>query len=144
MSFDVIALARQWIGTPYMHQAALRGVGCECAGLVSGVWQEAYGTPFPEMPVYTQDWGEPQGRDVLLAKVRRHFHEVSAGPPAHGQLIVFRMRRGVIAKHLGLVTTDGPAPAFIHAYSGHHVVESPLSAPWLRRIAAQFYFMQGL
>ena len=143
MSLDVIALARGWLGTPYLHQGALKGVGCDCAGLVRGVWAEHYGTPFPEVPIYTPDWFEPQGEDGLLAIVRRHFGTAPIGPMYHGQLVAFRMRSGAIAKHLGLVTTDGPGLRFIHAYSGHGVVESPLSAPWRRRIAAQFYFEQG-
>ena len=33
----VIAAARGWIGTPYLHQASLKGVGTDCLGLVRGV-----------------------------------------------------------------------------------------------------------
>ena len=29
----------RWIGTPYRHQASLKGVGCDCLGLVRGVWR---------------------------------------------------------------------------------------------------------
>lgn len=143
MTPDVITLARAWIGTPYLHQGAMKDVGCDCAGLVQGVWADLYGTPFPEVPVYTADWFEPQGRDGLLKIVERHFSVAPCGPLKHGQLLVFRMRSGAVAKHLGLLTTDGPDAGFIHAYAGHGVVESPLSAPWRRRIAAQFHFKQG-
>ncbi|MEM1422329.1 MAG: peptidase P60, partial [Pseudomonadota bacterium] len=31
--------ASRWIGTPYRHQASLRGVGCDCLGLLRGVWR---------------------------------------------------------------------------------------------------------
>lgn len=34
---DVAAVARRWIGTPFAHQASVRGVGCDCGGLVKGV-----------------------------------------------------------------------------------------------------------
>ena len=37
----------------------------------------------------------------------------------------------------------GPHPRFIHAYTGHGVIESSLSAPWERRIAARFAFPEG-
>ena len=30
----IIAEARAWIGTPYHHQAALKGVGCDCLGQI--------------------------------------------------------------------------------------------------------------
>jgi len=55
-----------------------------------------------------------------------------------GQVLLFRMRDGAVAKHLGLMAADGPRPTFIHAYTGHGVIESPLSDPWRRRVAARF------
>ncbi|MFD0934795.1 peptidase P60, partial [Methylobacterium trifolii] len=36
---DVVAQARLWLGTPYRHQASLAGVGCDCLGLLRGVWR---------------------------------------------------------------------------------------------------------
>ena len=44
---EIVEAARAWLGTPYHHQASLRGVGCDCLGLVRGVWRELYG-PEPE------------------------------------------------------------------------------------------------
>ncbi len=35
--YDVAAEAMSWAGTPFAHQASLRGVGCDCGGLVRGV-----------------------------------------------------------------------------------------------------------
>lgn len=46
----IIVEARSWIGTPYHHQAALKGVGCDCLGLVRGVWRAVYGAD-PELPL---------------------------------------------------------------------------------------------
>lgn len=37
---DVVTCARSWVGTPYQHQARLKGVGVDCAGLVIGVARE--------------------------------------------------------------------------------------------------------
>ena len=42
----VIAEARSWIGTPYRHQASLKGVGCDCLGLVRGVWRALQKIPY--------------------------------------------------------------------------------------------------
>jgi NlpC/P60 family putative phage cell wall peptidase len=39
----VLALAGGWIGTPYRHQASLKGVGCDCLGLIRGIWRGVYG-----------------------------------------------------------------------------------------------------
>jgi NlpC/P60 family putative phage cell wall peptidase len=45
----VVAEAMDWIGTPYRHQASRKGVGCDCLGLVRGVWRALYGRE-PEAP----------------------------------------------------------------------------------------------
>lgn len=94
------------------------------------------------MPGYTPDWAEPAGREVLLDAGRTWLlpHE---GELARGDVILFRMRDGGIAKHLGICSDTGERVSFIHAYSGHGVVESPLSSPWMRRITALFVFPAG-
>lgn len=136
-----VAVARGWIGTPYRHQAAVQGAGADCLGLLRGVWRAVYGAEPEEVPPYTEDWSEPGGEERLWAAALRHLIPVAPGAAlAPGQVLLFRMRDGAVAKHLGLVGRVGSAPTFIHAYSGHSVVESPLSAPWLRRVVARFDF----
>lgn len=40
---EVIAEARGWLGTPWHHQASLKGVGCDCIGFIRGVAQPFVG-----------------------------------------------------------------------------------------------------
>jgi len=132
----IVAAARGWIGTPYVHQQALRGAGSDCLGLIRGVWREVYGCEPEAVPAYSMDWSEPQGEERLWAAALRHLNPkpvVLAGP---GDVLLFRMRQGAVAKHLGIATDAG----FVHAYSRHGVVESPMAAPWRRRIVACFEF----
>ena len=138
---DVVTSALTWIGTPYLHQASRRGVGADCLGLVRGVWRECYGAEPMPVPPYTEDWAEPQ-HDEVLARVAHYLLRPVARERdlLAGELLLFRMRDDAIAKHLGIVSRAGTQPAFVHAYSGHGVVESSLSAPWLRRIAGRFDF----
>ena len=63
-SARVIAIARDWIGTPYRHQASTRGAGCDCLGLARGVWRALHGVEPTEPPPYTRDWGEAGAREV--------------------------------------------------------------------------------
>jgi len=135
---QVACLARDWIGTPYRHQASTKGAGTDCLGLLRGVWRELYGAEPEVVPAYTADWSEPQGEERLWAAALRHL-EVQQGA-AVGDLLLFRMRAGGVAKHLGIMGRNRPTPTFIHAYTGHGVVESPLSTPWQRRIVARFAF----
>lgn len=62
---EIVACARGWIGTPFRHQAAVRGAGCDCLGLVRGVWREMCGTVPFTVPAYTSDWSEPQREECL-------------------------------------------------------------------------------
>lgn len=135
-----VAVARGWIGTPYLHQASLKGAGTDCLGLLRGVWRELYGAEPEGVPAYTADWAEPSGAEVLWAAARRWLVEKPPCAEAPGDVLLFRMRAGGIAKHLGLAGAVGVQASVIHAYSGHRVVESPLTAPWARRIVARFEF----
>lgn len=137
---DLVMEARSWIGTPYVHQSAVKGAGCDCLGLIRGIWRTRSPTEPEAIPAYSADWAEPQGQEVLWQAALRHLRDVSNRAMAPEDILLFRMRDGSVAKHLGLLARTGDAPSFIHAYAGHGVVESPLSAPWARRIVARFAF----
>ncbi len=136
----VVAVARAWIGTPYVHQASCKGAGADCLGLLRGVWREILGQEPIRLPAYTPDWSEASGDEALLAGAGALLAPVPRGFERPGDVIVFRMRHNAVAKHLGVLAETGETPSFIHAYSGHGVVESPLTPPWARRIAAYFRF----
>jgi len=136
----VVLAARGWIGTPYVHQASVKGGGCDCLGLLRGVWREVIGPEPEQVPAYTRDWSEPQGDERLWRAGLRHLVAKPVDDPAPGDVLLFRMRSGAVAKHVGLQSRCGDAAAFVHAYSGHGVIESALSAPWARRVVARFAF----
>ena len=133
----IVNTARTWIGTPYRHQAATRGAGCDCLGLLRGLWRELYGAEPELLPAYTPDWDEVAQADVLMAAARRHLEPQEVSEIEPGDVVLFRMRSDAVAKHLGIVS--GPA-SFIHAYAGHGVIENALSAPWRRRIVGVYSF----
>ncbi len=136
----IVAAARGWLGTPYVHQCARRGAGSDCLGLVRGVWREVYGVEPEAMPAYSMDWSEPQGEERLWAAALRHLAPKPPGEMRSGDLMLFRMRQGAVAKHLGILSEHGAAPRFIHAYARHGVVESALGKPWRARVVACFEF----
>ena len=137
---EVLRCAQDWLGTPYRHQASCKGAGTDCLGLLRGIWREIYGAEPRNVPAYTPDWSEPTGEEVLLKAATDLLRSVAPGAGIAGDVLVFRMRPGAVAKHLGLLAKTGPEPAFIHAYSGHGVVLSPLSIPWQHKIAAILRF----
>lgn len=140
----IVTEARGWIGTPYVHQASSKGAGTDCLGLLRGVWRAVKG-PEPEaVPAYTADWSEPAREEVLYRAALRWLRPKPLSQAAPGDVLLFRMRDGSVAKHLGIMGTIGPDQSFIHAYTGHGVIESPLSEPWLRRVVARFEFPEGV
>jgi NlpC/P60 family putative phage cell wall peptidase len=133
---QIVAAARSWRGTPYHHQASVRGVGCDCLGLIRGVWRELLG-PEPEaMPAYTRDWGDATGSEPLLAAAKRNLEAIDTESAGPGDVVVFRMQAGV-AKHVGVLTD---LEHFIHAREELGVVEVALTRWWRRRLVAAFSF----
>ena len=131
-SEDVVAAARSWIGTPYLHQASMRGAGCDCLGLVRGVWRELIG-PEPEYAGdYSPDWAEASGVERLAEAGDRHFRRVGIAALKAGHILLFRWRDTTPAKHLAIATS--PA-SMIHAHDGAAVCEVAITPWWRRRIA---------
>jgi NlpC/P60 family putative phage cell wall peptidase len=77
---DIVSVARNWIGTPYLHQASLLHVGCDCLGLVRGVWRETIGAEPERFAPYAPDWAEATRGERLAEAGARHF--VPADPVA--------------------------------------------------------------
>jgi NlpC/P60 family putative phage cell wall peptidase len=134
----IVATARSWVGTPYHHQASLKGVGCDCLGLIRGVWRELLG-PEPEaMPAYTRDWGDATGSEPLLAAALKHLVPLADAKLAQpGDVLVFRMKDGGVAKHAGVMVA---ADRFVHAQEELGVIEVELGRWWRRRVVAAFSF----
>jgi NlpC/P60 family putative phage cell wall peptidase len=136
-----VRLARDWIGTPYLHQGSCRGAGADCLGLVRGVWRELYGAEPEAVPPYTPDWSETGREERLLAAAGRHLKPLPLAEASAGDVVVLRMAEGGVAKHLGILAADARGDTtLIHAYSGRGVVESPLTRAWARRIVGAFRF----
>lgn len=133
----IVTAARGWIGTPYQHQASLKGVGADCLGLLRGVWRDMIGEEPEALQPYTPFWAEFAREEALLAAARRNLVERATPDPMPGSVLIFRFRDGVPAKHCGIAVG---ANAFIHAHDGASVAEVALIAGWRRRIVAVFDF----
>ncbi len=133
----IIAAARGFAGTPYRHQASARGVGCDCLGLIIGVWRDVMGPPQISVPPYAADWAEPGGQEPLLDAARVHLEEVAAHEVQPGDILLFRWRVHLPAKHCAILTTPD---RMIHAHDGACVTEVVLTPWWRRHLAGVFAF----
>lgn len=127
--------ARLWIGTPYRHQASVRGAGCDCLGLIRGVWRALYGAEPEPVPPYASDWAARGGGEMLLDAARRWLAPVETAQA--GDVLVFRYAADALVRHCAILS--GP-DHMIHAFEGRAVCESALVPWWRRRIAGAFAF----
>lgn len=134
---DILITARTWLTTPYQHQTSCRGAGCDCLGFLRGVWRDIYGDEPEEIPAYTADWAEPSRQERLRDAAQRNLIALPMNTAQSGDVLLFRMRSGHPAKHLGILSSTDH---IIHAYTGHGVVETALGDAWRRRIAYAFAF----
>lgn len=136
MSAAVVAAAREFLGTPYRHQASTIGAGCDCLGLLRGVWRAVVGEEPMVLPAYRADLRDPVNAGALRQAAER-FLVVEDGPMAAGQVLLFRLGTLVEPKHCGILVGES---RFIHAQEGLGVVEANLTEAWARRVSGRFRF----
>ena len=140
---DIVAEARSWIGTPYRHQASLKGAGADCLGLIRGIYRVFCGPEKEPVTPYSPNWAEETRQETLRDAARRHLVEIDAAPFRDGEplrdgdVILIRVRDRGPAKHAAIAS--GP-DTIVHAYDRHAVAENALPAAWRRRIAYAFEF----
>ncbi len=133
----IIEEARSWIGTPYHHQASRKTVGCDCLGLVRGVWRAVIGDEPEQIAAYSSQWAEMSADEQLAKAGFRHFDSIEIDAFVPGDLILFRWRSHLPAKHIAIVSD---AQKMIHAQDGVSVCEVPITPWWRRKIAYAFRF----
>lgn len=126
---DIAAAARGWIGTPYRHQASTLGAGCDCLGLIRGVWRDVVGDEPWIVPPYRR-----RSSEGLVEAAQRWL---VPGEIAVGAVVLFRLHRSEPPRHCGIMVTDS---RLVHAQERLGVVEADLSEAWRRRIAGVFAF----
>jgi NlpC/P60 family putative phage cell wall peptidase len=134
---EIVAATRRWVGTPYAHQASLIHVGCDCLGLVRGVGRDVIGQEPETAPAYTPDWAEASGAETLFDAAKRHFTSIPLSEFRAGDVLLFRFREYLPAKHLGVATS---ATHMVHAHAGACVAEVAIGAHWRKKLVAAFAF----
>lgn len=133
----VIEEVRLWLGTPYRHQASACGAGCDCLGLVRGIWRALYHREPAPIPPYKPDWSDRSGEDRLLNAAQTYLISTPLDAAQPGDVVLFGYRSGAPACHCGVLSARG---MMIHAWQGHGVVQTGLTPWWRRRLRAAFVF----
>jgi len=128
--------ALSWAGTPYRHQASLLGVGCDCLGLIRGVWRTLYGFEPALTPPYPQFGRDKQSASLLLDAAQKFFIPCD-NKAAAGRLILFQLHQTIPPRHCGIILDE---KTFIHAQERLGVVVAALDDNWRKRIHSTFAF----
>jgi cell wall-associated NlpC family hydrolase len=88
----VLEEARGWIGTPFHHEARVKGAGVDCAMLLAEVYERAGLIGRIDIPHYPPDWHLHRDAERFLARLAAHAREI-AGPPEPGDIALFRYGR---------------------------------------------------
>ena len=147
----IVGEARRWLGTPYHHQESVIGIGCDCIGLVRGVYRVFVGPEPENRPNYSTDWGDVNGAETMLEYFERYLHKIHgfdnnfpgsanikreiADTP--GVVIAMRWKPRLVAKHCFISSGNGHA---IHAINNNPVAEIPFTDWWLDKCVAAFDF----
>lgn len=143
VQIKVVEYAHQWIGTPYVHQASLKQKGCDCIGLILGVWREVYNKD-PEgfkLPTYSPSWAEETKKSLLIETSRQYFNEIAIDDIVPGDVVMYKMLRTAPPKHCAIVAS--PAE-IIHAYQGHGTIKTPFLTGRTITLTNAFRFLENI
>lgn len=132
---QIVAEARTWIDTPFHHQARLKGVGVDCAGVPVGVARDL-GLTYADVAGYARVPAKGQFRAVI-ASVCDQINLYDVLP---GDLMSFAFR--FEEQHVAIVSQIDPI-RLIHAWEDiGKVVENDLDAVWMRRLRGCWRFKE--
>jgi NlpC/P60 family putative phage cell wall peptidase len=131
--------AKTWVGTPYHHQAGVKGVGVDCAYLVARVGTGAGVLPSPTIPPYTIEWAMHSKSEFMLDLIEK-FGGVKADYewPLPGDILTFQYGRA--ASHMGIMIDE---KQFIHGHVGNginRVVVNSLDGDFVKRLHAIYKY----
>ena len=101
----IVAKARTWLGTPFHHQARVKGKGCDCLGLVIGVAKELELTDKTGRLLASHDevtYSRQPNSSHLIDKLSSLLDKVSLENASYGDIVVFKVGRN--PQHLAILS----------------------------------------
>lgn len=102
---EIVAEARSWIGTPFRHQATLKNVGVDCAGLVRGtaVNTGCLQADYRHLPRAAEflDYARSPDGIAMLEACEMYMVRISQDAMQPGDAILLRFEKD--PQHLGIL-----------------------------------------
>lgn len=136
---DVVAEAREWIGTRWGHQGRLKGVRVDCIGLIGGVALAIDiegATEWASDPTM-QQYGRIPDREFLYAGCERFLDRIPVADVRVGDVLVMAFEKD--PQHFAIVSRIDPM-YLIHAYTSVRSVVENGAGIWHAKVLRAYRF----
>lgn len=132
---QIVQAAREYVGTPCIHQGRLKKIGVDCIGLIMGVAKDI-GSPLVDKEDYRAYRRKPdRGESIMMRYLRAQCKE-STGKL--GDILVFWTNRPGVPHHMG-IKSEGDK--MIHAFTSMKIVaEHSIDATFQSRLMCSFSY----
>jgi len=132
--------AMDWVHTPYVHKARVKGIGVDCAQLVGGIALDlglVTSKQLDDIPPYDVEY-HLHNRDEKLLQILEQFGCVKKEEMQIGDILAFRYGRS--CSHLGIVVDFNQIVHAKYDMKNPKVVINTLVPDLLRRVGAIYSF----
>jgi hypothetical protein len=100
----VVDEARSFVGTPFKHQAGVKGAGVDCAHLISEVYRVVGLMPAITYPVYGRDWFRHAANEekYIVEVAKLYFREIAESEAGVGDWMAVKIGRAYA--HCAIIT----------------------------------------
>ncbi len=143
MEHQVVSKAREWIGTPFHHQGRLKGIGCDCLGMLIGVAQEMNLTSSGILihDLDNTNYSRTPNVQEMHSKLEKYFQAIEIENILDGDILLMEVDNS--PQHLGIVATHSTGClSVIHALNRIGVSEHILTEAWKKRIYKAYRICQ--
>ncbi len=131
--------ALEWVGTPWRHHTSVKGVGCDCVGLVRGVGVACgvMNDPTLEATRPFKGYSVVPNPAVMKRGLGAFLHRIPVDEAGLGDVLWLRIARD--PQHLGILVEG--SRLMVHAANGHGVVRHSVDAKkWRNLIVAAWRY----
>jgi len=126
----VVAEAKTWVGTPFLHQGRIKGRGVDCVGLVIGVAHELKLAEYVEVA-----YGRMPDPVRMGSLLNQYLDKIPRSKAQPGDILWMRFSRS--PTHVAILSHSG----IIHSYSEiGKCIEHRLDSVWESRIVGCYKY----
>ena len=113
----VTTAAMRWLGTPFHHEAMVKGAGVDCGMFLIAVYREVGLIPEFTVEHYSSQWHLHRDREWYLELLSQYGREIPEEEKRFGDAVIWKFGR--VFSHAAIILLW---PLVIHAVNGQGVI----------------------